>query len=280
MNYEATAVRVMAGVAGLMITCGVAFGQAGDAAQPATQPAGGQSAPEGAPAQPDGAAPAKVKIQVLEDRVAVPSPGDGPVMRKLQAVNGIVYRLPQRWIAEAPSNQMRLAQIRVPALQGSGADDALLTVTGNIGGTIDENLARWAGQFVSVEEGPYVQKVRVGRLTMHTLFAIGTFNAAMPGAPAGEPVADTSMRAAIVEGGPAGPVFFKLVGPRSTVEGRKTGWEMFLRNMDIDPRGDSGVPGESEPKYEPPVKNPSPNVPTTAPSEPAAPSKPETPSKP
>lgn len=293
-NNEKRAIR--AAIAGVLIVAGAAVAQdskpAGEQPQapaPASEPsrltAPDESGKPDAPAAAKKDAAGKVEIKVLPEKVLVPNPGDAPVMPKLQFVQGLGYRLPSRWQAEEPSNPMRLAQIKIPAPQGGFGEGAgLLTVTANIGGSVDDNIARWVAQFTEVSEAPTLQKYKLGILTLHELRVTGTFNAKMPGPGDDKPVADMTLFGAIVEGGPAGPVFFKATGPKFTMQSRQNAWMMFLRNIGVDVRPETtGAPRAPQDEIEqrrrreqremqqPPA---APSAPATKPAEPAAPSKP------
>jgi hypothetical protein len=50
---------------------------------------------------------------------------------------------------------------------------------------------------------------------------------AMPGMPPQEPQADSAMYGMIIEGGPAGTVFVKVTGPKTTIDAAKESLEAF-----------------------------------------------------
>ena len=125
------------------------------------------------------------------------------------------------WIQETPSSSMRLAQFRLPA-EAEGAEDAELAVFSGIGGTVEDNLNRWFGQLEQPDGSDSKSKARVQKFTvggMNTTIAdlTGTFTGG--GMPMSRPVEKPQFRllAAIVES-PADVYYFKLVGPRITVE--------------------------------------------------------------
>ncbi len=285
-----------AAMAGVLLLAGPAVAQSESppveqppAQAPASQP-GRLKAPDES-GKPDSPAPAsrdasgKVEIKVLPEKTLIPNPGDAPVMPKMQFVQGLGYRLPSRWQAEEPSNPMRLAQIKIPAPQGGfGEGHGLLTVTANIGGSVDDNIGRWVAQFTDVAEAPTLQKYKLGILSVHELRVTGTYNAKMPGAGDDKPMADTTLFAAIVEGGPAGPVFFKAVGPKFTMQSRQNAWMMFLRNIGVDVRPETtGAPRAPQDEIEQKrlrEQREAQNPPPAPVEKPAEPSKPAEPGKP
>lgn len=252
-----THIGALLAAAGLLTGASLALAQTAPPSPAGQQPnrikAPDESGKPSAPLPATKDASGKVEVIVLPEKTLMPNPGDAPVMPRLQFVHGLGYRLPGRWRAEEPSNPMRLAQISIPAPQGGfGEGTGLLTVTANIGGTVDENIARWVAQFTEVTEAPTLQKYKLGTLTVHELRVTGTYNAKMPGAGgADEPKAGTTLFGAIVEGGPAGPVFFKALGPTFTMQSRQNGWMMFLRNIGVDVRPETtGAPRAPEDEAE------------------------------
>lgn len=131
-----------------------------------------------------------------------------------------------------PSSAMRAAEYFVA---GEGGE-ALLTVFHfpGMGGSVQDNVARWVGQF----QGPGgqaapsdVQTKNVAGLEVTTIDVTGTFAAgAMMGTP-GTPQPDQRLLGAIVDG-PQGPVFFKLVGPASTVESAKQAFDDLVASFE------------------------------------------------
>ncbi|MEE2876343.1 MAG: hypothetical protein VX822_00985 [Candidatus Neomarinimicrobiota bacterium] len=125
------------------------------------------------------------------------------------------------WIRESPSSSMRVAQFRLPT-QRRGGEDAELAVFSGIGGTVEDNLNRWFGQFKQPDGTDSKSKARVREFTvggMNTTIAdlTGTFTGGgMPMSPRVEK-SEFRMLAAIVES-PADVYYFKLVGSQVTVE--------------------------------------------------------------
>lgn len=124
-------------------------------------------------------------------------------------------REPLTW--RTPSSAMRNAEYAV----GEGAAEAVMTVFHfpGMGGGIDENVARWTGQFRNAEGAPAdsaVETKTVSGLEVTTIDTRGTFTNSMPMGGQAGPQNNQRMLGAIVAG-PNGPVFFKLIGPEATV---------------------------------------------------------------
>lgn len=158
---------------------------------------------------------------------AIPDPVAGGLRWKVQAP----------LVARPPASSMRAAEYRVT---GDGADEAVMTVFyfgPDQGGTVQANVDRWIGQFSQADgkDSQAVAKVedqKVGDLKVRRLDLTGTYADAMgPMMQAkAEPKSDYRLLGAIVEG-PKGPVFFKLVGPSSTVEKAKAAFDSLIGSI-------------------------------------------------
>jgi hypothetical protein len=119
---------------------------------------------------------------------------------------------------------------------GDGEGEAVLTVFhfgAGLGGSVDDNVARWAGQMRS-ERGepiaPTIARRTVGALPVTTVEAEGQMSTGMPGAPQPAPLVRARLLGAIVEG-PQGLVFFKLSGPPATVESARAAFDALLASL-------------------------------------------------
>lgn len=133
----------------------------------------------------------------------------------------LTFAVPSEWEKGTPTNSMRVAQWVLPG-PGGDAELVVFRFPGG-GGGIEQNVARWKGQF-QPPEGKSIDDVTVtktieGTLVKTTLVDVsGTFVAAvMPGADEKHNDADQRMIAAIVEGS-GDPFYFKAVGPRATMD--------------------------------------------------------------
>jgi hypothetical protein len=136
------------------------------------------------------------------------------------------------WVSQVPSSSMRVAQYELPDADGTG-NSAEISVFAGIGGTVEQNISRWVGQF-SAPDGSAVEgdisKRTVGTLTVTTVDVSGTYSSSNMGpmaAIAREPMTDTRMIGAVIEA-EQGAWFVKLVGPERTVTHWEQGFETFL----------------------------------------------------
>ena len=94
----------------------------------------------------------------LRDKGFVPVPrGSSHVEREKTEFDGklwgeLVPEIPDGWIARTPLSSMRLAEYILPS--DTGAEKPILAVFSGIGGTVDENINRWYGQFEQPDGSP------------------------------------------------------------------------------------------------------------------------------
>lgn len=195
------------------------------------------SARQDAPASKPAPADPVLQITVLPQKEIFAEPGFEAMTRRISWVKGLRYLVPTRAEVEKPSNAMRLAQIRLLAIPDSGHGDALITISGDIGGSVEDNVARWVGQFSELQGVPTQQDLILSKegLRITEVIVTGTYTASMAGADA-EPQKDTTLYGAVVEGGPEGTVFIKAVGPKQTLAARKGAWDMITRNLRVTPK--------------------------------------------
>ena len=138
---------------------------------------------------------------------------------------------PEGWIEEEPSSSMRQMQYRLPGSEASGGD-AEVAIFSGIGGSVEQNVERWLGQFES-ETAPQVSKRTINGYLVTFVDVSGTFKTGMMSAKA-EPRAGYRMLAAVIETS-SSPWFVKLVGPKETVEK----WAESFRNYVESIKGSS-----------------------------------------
>ena len=149
---------------------------------------------------------------------------------------GLEFEAPSTWISETPSSSMRLAQYRLPRLEGD-PEDAELAVFyfGGQGGSVQANVDRWIGQFSNPDGSsvthPQVSERKINGISLTIVDVRGTYHQAQ-----GPMMAQTTakenyrMLAAVAEG-PGGPTFFKLTGPQPTVDHFEESFNSFLDTL-------------------------------------------------
>ena len=143
---------------------------------------------------------------------------------------GIRWTVPAEWTVQA-ARPMRAATYALPAAAGSEAGECGVFFFGKgQGGTVQENLDRWATQF-EAGTAPKKAEKTVGGLRVHTLEISGTYLA--PGGPMMQSQgkkAGWRLSGAIVEA-PDGLVFFECVGPAATIEKAQKDIERLLASV-------------------------------------------------
>jgi hypothetical protein len=153
--------------------------------------------------------------------------GTDPPLARDESPPALTWSVPDGWEVAPNRSAIRLATYRVPALPKSAAA-AELTVT-RAGGTTEENLARWAGQFDAAGQDTRAVRTIAG-VHLATLEVSGTYEGGMTmgGAETAHP--GWALLGAVVEtNGPS--YFFKMVGPAETVHAARPAFEALLKSL-------------------------------------------------
>lgn len=145
----------------------------------------------------------------------------------------LTMEIPEGWIAEQPRSSLRVAQYRLEHVMGD-KEDAELAIFNQIGGSVEQNLQRWYGQFSQPDgsnsaERAQVEVFKVNGLPVTTVYLEGTLigSAMMT---VGEDKPDFALLSAIVET-KEGPYYFKIVGPVHTVQFWKDRFEALVHSI-------------------------------------------------
>ena len=151
------------------------------------------------------------------------------------------YKVPDKWIKEEPSGQMRVAQFRLPGAEGAGDATCAVFFFPGTGGSVDANLSRWYQQYKQPDnslthEKAETKKMRVGDLPVTIVFVTGTYlqpkSPMMMGGPVDE-MRDYALLAAVAETA-NGPWFFKATGPEKTLRSYRDDFEEFAKTFHIE----------------------------------------------
>ncbi|MEP6636790.1 MAG: hypothetical protein ABJB97_08700 [Acidobacteriota bacterium] len=132
------------------------------------------------------------------------------------------FKAPDGWVNEQSASKMRVAQYKLPKVEGDSEDASLVLYYFGTqqGGSAQANVDRWIGQMKQADAlvaKPKTETITVNGLKMTTVDAAGTYTAEMsPGSGTFYNKLDYRLLAAVVET-PKGPYFAKLVGPAKTV---------------------------------------------------------------
>jgi hypothetical protein len=149
------------------------------------------------------------------------------------AAGDFKFAVPSGWRSEQPASPMRKAELSVPGPEGTGkAGEAIITVFhfgAGQGGTVQQNVDRWFGQFDGDNEakGAATAKETIGTVPVTFVRARGTFQSGMPGQPT-TPMEGQALLGAILES-PNGDVYIKMTGPAPTVEKAEPAFVQMVR---------------------------------------------------
>jgi len=137
------------------------------------------------------------------------------------AAREIAWTDPPGWQRVPSASPMRKATYKVPAAPNDGDDGelAVFYFRGE-GGSTEANIQRWISQFPDSKPSDAKRTQRnVGGMSQTVVEVEGTYSSGMPGGPNTPSSPKTGYRliGAVVET-PAGPYFFKLTGPKKTIE--------------------------------------------------------------
>jgi hypothetical protein len=150
--------------------------------------------------------------------------------------SALTYSPPGDWLVEEPASSMRRAQYRLPREAGDPEDaEMVVFFFPGQGGSVQANIDRWIGMFSRADGSEISDEAQIGRREFNGVPVVivdveGQYtNSSMSprGGSSQPPRPDYRMLAAIVET-PGGPWFFKLTGPKQTVEKWEESFETFL----------------------------------------------------
>ncbi len=169
--------------------------------------------------------------------VALMSAPAGAQMVRSEAA-GLRFSVPGVWTRVPAPSDMRAAQFRVPH-SGSDGEDAELVLFyfgKGQGGSPEQNVDRWTGQFTRPDGKPAkdeaVVTIRtVNGLKQTSVDVSGTYKPMPMGGGNGADKPGWRLLAAVIEG-PGGPWFWRLTGPETTVGAAKPQLDALLASLE------------------------------------------------
>ena len=166
--------------------------------------------------------------------VASNSPSNVPQNGELK------YKVPEGWVSENPTSAMRIAQYKLPKVEGDPEDASLVLYYfgAQQGGAVQANIDRWIGQMQQPDGSSSKDKAKTENLTVNglkvtTVDVTGTFTAEMmPGAGDHRNNTDYRLRAAVIET-PKGNYFPKLVGPSKTIARWDQAFNEYVKSFEF-----------------------------------------------
>ncbi|ACY17706.1 hypothetical protein [Haliangium ochraceum] len=210
---------------------------------PAEAPAAqvpGNTAAAAAPANPHAANPHAANPHASGDggpgmAAVPPAPAAKTTEDGKRILGSIAVAAPEGWTEEPVSSSMRRAQWKVEGEDGPA--ELVVYYFGQAGaGSVENNLARWYGQFEQADGRATKDVAKSEEKTIADMKVIhvdvsGRYVAAvMPGVAQKHDMPDARMLAAIVDA-PDGAYYFKMVGPAKTMAKASEGFDAMLASM-------------------------------------------------
>jgi hypothetical protein len=158
-----------------------------------------------------------------------PPPGERPAPPA--PAKPVVWTDPPGWQRVTPTSPMRKASYKIPAAPKDPEDAEMAVFSfGSEGGSIEDNIQRWTKQFPDAKPTDLKRSERQANGMTQTIVELeGTYSSGMPGS-APTPKPNFRMIGAVVET-PGGKYFFKLTGPKKTVEASRSAFFSLLDSV-------------------------------------------------
>jgi hypothetical protein len=151
-----------------------------------------------------------------------------------------VLTSPAGWVVKPPKSRIIEHEFEIPAAEGDAAGGRV-TVMG-AGGSVDDNIKRWEGQFKSADGGEVkadIKKTKAADQEVHLVDLKGVYIDRPAGPFAGGQAVDREgyrMLGAVIvtkdaEGKPAGQYFVKVYGPEKTIAAAKADFEKMIGGL-------------------------------------------------
>lgn len=142
-------------------------------------------------------------------------------------VGEFTFSRPAEWRWVASNSPMRKAQMAVGDASGAVGDVVFFHFGPGQGGSVEDNVKRWLGQFEKADSSASRSEEVNGR-KITFVEASGTYMSGMPGTPA-TPMEGFAMRAAILESA-GGDVYVRFTGPAALVTGAAGAFEEMVKS--------------------------------------------------
>jgi hypothetical protein len=186
-----------------------------------------EPAPAAPAPQPPAAAPRGPALADQPAAAAAQPSGGSP------KAGGLTWTAPKPFVARTPKSSMRAAEY---GIEGDAQSELTVFYFGaDQGGGVEANMNRWIGQFKQADGSDAVAQRgerTVNNMSVATVEATGNYGGGMaaPGAPPPAAIENAGLLGAIAKG-PEGSVFFKLVGPRATLDGARPAFDQLIESL-------------------------------------------------
>ena len=149
----------------------------------------------------------------------------------------ITLTAPEGWTKKQPASRIIEAELAVPPAKGDETPGRLTAM--GAGGSVEDNISRWAGQFAGPGDAavkPKLDKLTVSGSDVQIVDLSGTYKDA-PGGPfaGGKTVMRENYRmlGAIIQTKDAGNYFLKLYGPKATIDQAEKGFQEMVKSLKV-----------------------------------------------
>jgi hypothetical protein len=148
------------------------------------------------------------------------------------AGGAFTLQAPAHWVRKQPTSNIVEHEFALPRAEGDQADGRLTVMAA--GGSVEQNIDRWVGQFKAPAGGEIAKKAEkknIGGQEVHLVDLQGTYlDRKGPFAPATEQEAYRMLGAIIVTQG-KGQHFIKLYGPVKTIAQEEKSFRAFIDSL-------------------------------------------------
>src|SRR5436190_1474179 len=148
----------------------------------------------------------------------------------------LVVTTPEAWKKKMPRSRIIEHEYEIPAVEGD-EQPGRMTVMG-AGGSIDDNISRWVGQFDLKGSKPKKEETKVAGQKVYLVDLAGTFKDTPPGAgpfSGAKPILRENYRmlGAIISTDKNGQHFVKFYGPKATVEKNEEAFKKMIDSLKV-----------------------------------------------
>lgn len=149
----------------------------------------------------------------------------------------LTFTIPPGWTRKPPASRIVEAELSIPPAPGDTTPGRMTAM--GAGGSIEENIRRWVGQFVGpggAEVQPKLDKLSVSGCQVQIVDLSGTYKDAPAGPFAGGQTIlreNYRMLGAIIQTPKAGNYFLKLYGPKATIDQHAQAFHELVKSLKV-----------------------------------------------
>ena len=149
----------------------------------------------------------------------------------------VTLTAPASWTKKQPTSRIVEAEYSIPPAGGDEAPGRLTAM--GAGGSVDDNVNRWVGQFVGAGGAapkPQRDKASVGGAQVEIVDLAGTYKDSPAGPFAGGKTImrdNYRMLGAIIQTKDKGNYFLKLYGPKATIDASAPGFHEMIKSLKV-----------------------------------------------